>query len=145
MDTLDGLISELDSEALSDSLELEFAKMGQKAFDRLAEAVRTSALSERQARNAINLMFRLTRESAYGSQKALQDLCMMLSMDARRAVRSEAVVTLIRLTLLGEAMPQIELRLAGRESVSLTVAKATEKGLEPAALSYVDDFVAKRI
>ncbi len=143
------LIFKLEQKKLSEKTVFDFFKFGKQAFDCLYEMVSQNQLSDRQTRNALHILFMLSKEHCHSEKNRLLELVLAQATNERRIVRAEAAVIAVYLTRFGEDFPkniqEFSMSLDDRALVIPILEKAIEKGLPEPSGSYVKDFIFHKI
>ncbi|NJO15108.1 MAG: hypothetical protein HC877_04985 [Thioploca sp.] len=133
------LIIKLNQKNLPESIEKEFLRLGQSAFDYLFDAIEANQLTERQTVNAFYILFNLTREYCYGEQNRLLKLALQKMTDnSSKLIKTEAAIIVIRLAELGKKFPALCLS----QDIIIGIMEKIQSELPQPAYSYVEKYLA---
>ena len=127
---LQKLLRELNRKLIPKSVEIEFVKFGDEAFDSLKVLIEQTK-SEREASNAICLLFALTKEACIQRRSELGHFLLNYAEDERIYVRSSVIGVLERLYILKNRFPEMQIDLPSSHLISRKVEKAIIMGLIP--------------
>jgi hypothetical protein len=131
------LIIKLNQKVLPESVEKEFLKLGQSAFDYLFDAIEANQLTERQTVNAFYILFDLTREYCYGEQSRLLKLALQKTTDSSKLIKTEASIIAIRLAELGKKFPALGIS----QDIIIGIMEQVQPELPQPAYSYVEKYL----